>query len=148
MVTGNTASFRKITVMIFLQHRKKQLMQRHFTGGEHHRSALQGPAVGQFLLRFLKRLKSHPDMGIEPLAFRGQPYAAVGAVKQSAAKLLLQQADGTGHIGLIGQKHLRRSGKALILGNIIKDPVIIIINIHAFTSRAVKQIFPSLGNQT
>lgn len=62
-------------------------------------------------------------MGVDLFPLRGKPNVASGADKQTAVQCLLHILDRPGHIGLVAVQHLRRFGKAAVLGYIIGYPV-------------------------
>ena len=64
-------------------------------------------------------------MGEEALPLRRQADPAVGAHKQLAAELALEQIHAAGEIRLVVPKNLSSFGKALILCNIVKNAVVI-----------------------
>ena len=61
----------------------------------------------------------------EALPLRRQTDTAVGAHKQFAAELALEQIHAAGEIRLVVPQNLSSLGKALILCNIVKDAVVI-----------------------
>ena len=69
-------------------------------------------------------------MTVELLAFRSQFRSPVGADKQCTAKLPLQIIHGAGNIGLVVHQNRSRSCEAFVFGNVVKDTVIIVCNIH------------------
>jgi len=71
------------------------------------------------------------------LAFRSQGDAVVGADKQLAAQILLQIVHAAGNVGLVIAQSFGGLGKALVLGNIVKNAVIIVGNSHFFRLRAI-----------
>ena len=70
------------------------------------------------------------DISEQFFSLRCQPDTAVGSVKQCAAKRLLQIFNGSGHIGLIAIQYFRSFGKAFVLGHIVKDPIIVVTDVH------------------
>ena len=64
-------------------------------------------------------------MGEEAFPLRRQADTAVGAHKQLAAELALEQIHAAGEIRLVVPKNLSSFGKALILCNIVKNAVVI-----------------------
>ena len=64
-------------------------------------------------------------MGEEAFPLRRQADSAVGAHKQFAAELALEQIHAAGEIRLVVPQNLSSFGKALILCNIVKDAVVI-----------------------
>jgi len=64
-------------------------------------------------------------MGEEAFPLRRQADTAVGAHKQFAAELALEQIHAAGEIWLVVPQNLSSFGKALILCNIVKDAVVI-----------------------
>lgn len=64
-------------------------------------------------------------MGEEAFPLRRQADSAVGAHKQFAAELALEQIHAAGEIRLVVPQNLSSFGKALILRNIVKNAVVI-----------------------
>ena len=65
----------------------------------------------------------------------------VGADKQLAAQILLQIVHAAGNVGLVVAQSFGGLGKALVLGNIVKNAVIIVGNSHFFRLRAISFIY-------
>ena len=61
----------------------------------------------------------------------------VGADKQLAAQILFQIVHAAGNVGLVVAQSLGGLGKAFVLGNIVKNAVIIVGNSHFFRLRAI-----------
>ena len=62
------------------------------------------------------------------LGGKGNPF--MGSKEQLAAKGILQFVYDARDIRLILEKNVRRFCKTLVLGGVVKDPIILIVNVH------------------
>ena len=87
---------------------------------------LQLPVLSYLLFPNTQLFKSQGNVFVELAAFRRKCDPLVGAEKKSAFQLLLQVVHTAGDIWLVVVKSSCCLGKALILGYIIKDPVVVV----------------------
>lgn len=113
-----------------LQHRQQEGMQGHLAGADGHHASLQAPLQGKLPFSGLKLLERRRNVGEQPLPLRGQGHAPLGPGEQGTAQFSFQIGDDAGHIGLIGHQCRRRTGEAAVNGGKIKDPVIVIADVH------------------
>ena len=78
----------------------------------------------------LNMLKGDGNMLVQfpAVISKGDPF--VGALKQRTAQLLFQRLDRPCQVGLIAIHYLGGTGKALVFGNIVKNPIVIVTDIH------------------
>ena len=91
-------------------------------------------APDDFRLARLDALERDADMLIQPLSFARQLHSAIVPDKQRASQLALKRFDRPGQIRLIVQQNLCRAGDIPILGYIVKNPVIVVTDIHFRTA--------------
>ena len=87
---------------------------------------LQFSVLANLLLTDRKLFKSQGNVFVELAAFRRKCDSLVGAEKERTFQLLLQVVHTAGDIWLVVVKSSCCLGKALILGYIIKDPVVVV----------------------
>ena len=113
-----------------LQHRQQHGMQGNLCGGDTQNAPVQALTLGNFLLCGIQLLHCHRHMAVQRLPLGGEVHLSVGPEKQGAAQLPLQIPNGAGDIGLAVQQGIRRLGKALEFGNMVKNAVIFVVDIH------------------
>ena len=80
----------------------------------------------------------HPPEQPTPRLGQGDP--AVAALKQSAAQRLLQLPDGAGDIWLSGVQYPGCGGKAAAAGDMVKDPIVLVVDQHS-SRRGMAAVF-------
>ena len=116
---------------------QKGQMERGFAGGNGNAAGPQTAIRPEFTFAKAQLFKGYGSTAVKSLAFRGQGDAMVGADKQLAAQILLQVVHAAGNVGLVIAQSFGGLGKALVLGNIVKNAVIIVGNSHFFRLRAI-----------
>ena len=114
-------------------------MQRQFAGRHIDAALLHVPAGDNFRLARLDVFHCDGDAVEQPFTFRGQRHAAVVANEQRTAQLALQRLDGARQVRLAVEQQLRRMRNAAISGDIIKNPIIIIADVHLAAPRCLLQ---------
>ena len=107
-------------------------MQGNFAGGNRNHSALQTLFPGDFFLTAQNMLHCYGNMDIQLFPLRGQGNSMPLPDKQRTSQLLFQFLHHTGDIGLIVHQRLCGCREAFQLCHIIKDPVIVITDVHTF----------------
>ena len=74
----------------------------------------------------MKLFKRYGGTAVKALSFRSQRNAVVSADKQLAPQVLFQVVHAAGDIGLVVAQGLGGPGEALVLGNIVKNAVIVV----------------------
>ena len=105
---------------------QKDQTQGIFAGTDGNQTMLQLTVLADLLLTDGKLLKSQGNVFIKLAAFRCKCDSLVGAEKERTFQLLLQVVHTAGDIWLVVVKSSCCLGKALILGYIIKDPVVVV----------------------
>ena len=116
------------------KHRKQQPVQRNLTDTDGEMTAVQPPHSGDSRFPGLQLFHGNLDVGKQLFSLRRQGYPPVGAQKQPASQLLFQIVHGAGDVGLAVDENLCSSGKAVVFGHIIEDPVVIVGDGHGAPS--------------
>ena len=106
-------------------------MKRHLAGRHIHRSMLQIPTAQQLRLPRFDAFKRNTDMAKQPLALLRQLHPPIVTDEQRAAQLPFQRLNHPRQVRLIAQQHFRRLRHVAVLGHVIKNPIIIIADVHA-----------------
>ena len=109
-----------------LQLFQKDQTQGIFTGTDGNQAMLQLPVLSYLLFPNTQLFKSQGNVFIKLAAFWCKCDSFVGAEKERTFQLLLQVVHTAGDIWLVVVKSSCCLGKALILGYIIKDPVVVV----------------------
>ena len=118
----------------FFQHRKQDAVQCNLACRDKNGALFKIAAPDDFRLARLDALERDADMLIQPLPFARQLHSAIVPDKQRASQLALKRFDRPGQIRLIVQQNLCRAGDIPILGYIVKNPVIVVTDIHFRTA--------------
>lgn len=105
-------------------------MQSRLTGSDGNAPCFQAAASGQLLLGSTDMLTSYSHMFIKPLSLWRQSDALAGTKQQTASQFLLQLVHTAGDVRLVAAQNIGRFCQALILGHIVKNPVILIVRSH------------------
>ena len=114
---------------IFFKDGQYTAIKRHLACRNIYCSALQVFAAGYFFLPRFNVFEGNSDVGLKLFAFGSELHSAVGAHKKRAAKLSFEVFYRSGKVGLIVHQHFCRLRNVSVLGDIIKYPIIIIIDI-------------------
>ena len=109
-----------------LQLFQKDQTQGIFAGTDGNQTMLQLTVLADLLLTDGKLLKSQGNVFIKLAAFRCKCDSLVGAEKESTFQLLLQVVHTAGDIWLVVVKSSCCLGKALILGYIIENSIVVV----------------------
>ena len=115
---------------VFFQDGQQQAAKRHLAGGDKNGAVLQSAAFGDLRLARLDVLHGDPNMVVQPLPLRGQLHAPAGTGKQGTAQFPFQIFDRPGQVGLVVQQHLGGLRDIPIFGNIVKDSVAVVADVH------------------
>ena len=105
---------------------QKDQTQGIFAGTDGNQTMLQLTVLADLLLTDGKLLKSQGNVFIKLAAFRCKCDSLVGAEKESTFQLLLQVVHTAGDIWLVVVKSSCCLGKALILGYIIENSIVVV----------------------
>ena len=109
-----------------LQLFQKDQTQGIFAGADGNQTMLQLSVLADLLLADGQLLKSQGNVFIKLAAFRCKCDSLVGAEKERTFQLLLQVVHTACDIWLVVVKSPCGLGETLILGYIIKDPVVVV----------------------
>ena len=109
-----------------LQLFQKDQTQGIFAGADGNQTMLQLSVLADFPLADGQLLKSQGNVFIKLAAFRCKCDSLVGAEKESTFQLLLQVVHTAGDIWLVVVKSSCCLGKALILGYIIENSIVVV----------------------
>ena len=113
-----------------LQHRQQQAAQRALACGQGHAAVLQIPALGYERFSRLNFRKGDADVAVKLLPLLRQQHAPVRSEKQGTAQLRLHIFQGAGQVRLAVMQLLCRFGQAAAGSHMVKNPVILVIDIH------------------
>ena len=99
--------------------------QGDFAGSDIYQSAFESFVFEKFVFSGHKLFNGDGNVFIKAFALEGELNTAVGTDEKFASQIVFENVHAAGDIGLIVSHDFGCFGKAFVLGNIIKDAVII-----------------------
>ena len=124
-VIGDAQLYMGILVMKGFQFCQQDQTEGGFAGSDIYQTAFQAFFFQKFIFSGHKLFYGDGYMVMKAFSFYCKLDTSVGADEQFAAQFIFQNVHTAGNIGLIISHYLGSFGKAFILGNIVKNSIVI-----------------------
>ena len=139
----------RVPIMESTQPFQQKQIQCGLTRTDGNNSLLHANLSVEFFFTKANLFDSSRDMVIKPFSFRGQGNAAVGTDEQLAAEFMFKNVHAPCDIGLVVIECFSSTGKAGILGNGVKNPVIVICDSQKTSFLPILQDFsPKISSKS